>query len=260
MKILFSGFLYEVTYYLVNVALMETDMAHTWHEEHSTKSFATPNHSAYISHAFLSLKSLHVCLFGWSSKFSGSLKIVFLRLIYEIQIKICIDSFLRSVSLLFILFKWMWLNSKRKDCIEEASVKNHFCLFYSRFLHCLHFLSYIYVSIHCFASVSHCSLIFIYSPFPLNLKHKKWKTKTYLPSTTLSFQCLIQLNWNFSRNYVPLLIKETYIFIQYIRWKLNVKIFIISWCGTCHVSYQPKVATLAISVGFVTLFDRMMIH
>lgn len=151
MKILFSGFLYEVIYYLVNVPLMETDMAHTWHEEHSTKSFATPNHSAYISHAFLSLKSLHVCLFGWSSKFSGSLKIVFLRLIYEIQIKICIDSFLRSVSLLFILFKWMWLNSKRKDCIEEASVKNHFCLFYSRFLHCLHFLSYIYINpLFCF--------------------------------------------------------------------------------------------------------------
>ena len=157
----------------------------------------------------------------------------------------------------------MRLNSKRKDCIEEASIKNHFRLFYSRFLHCLHFLSYIYIyiSIHCFASVTHCSLIFIYPPFPLNLKHKKRKTKKYLPSRTLSFQCLIHLNWNFSRNYVHLLIKKkTYIFIQYIRWKLNVKIFIISWCGTCHVSYHPKVATLAISIGFVTLFDRMMVH
>lgn len=206
MKILFSGFLYEVIYYLVNVALMKTDMAHTWHEEHSTKSFATPNHSAYISHAFLSLKSLHVCLFGWNSKFSGSLKIVFLWLIYEIQIKICIDSFLRSVSLLFILIKWMQLNSKRKDCTEEASIKNHFRLFYSRFLHCLHFLSYIYIyiSIHCFASVIHCSLFFHLFSLPFNFTTQKRKTKKYLffffdkskkylPSATLSFQCLIHL-------------------------------------------------------------------
>lgn len=29
MKILFSGFLYEVIYYLVDVAVMETNMAHT---------------------------------------------------------------------------------------------------------------------------------------------------------------------------------------------------------------------------------------